>query len=241
MSLWPVISSWTHQWTGQWWWTVHGLHQGELPSVVVILHGLDHTTRAHWYWLSWGLEMLGTISVGHQSLPVTHSTSLDQWEGTPPFWVDKEHCLQLFSSYRFFTSVSVHTVNITTSGSPVAGQMYTLLCTGTLVGNSSLIPMVTLRNSTRVVTSGNGITVSNGNLTFNPLHTSHGGQYNCQSVVTSVNASTIMATTNVIVQSKSPYCGHMSAIITLLLSPYTYHIHPPKSSSSNWKQCHPNL
>ena len=135
----------------------------------------------------------------------------------------------------------MHTVNITTSGTPVAGQMYTLTCTGALVGNSSLIPVVTWWNSTGVITSGNGITVSNGNLTFNPLHTSHGGLYTCQSVVTSVNTSTIMATTNVIVQSKPPYCEHTSAIITLLPSPYTYHIHPPQSSSSNWKQCHPDL
>ena len=135
----------------------------------------------------------------------------------------------------------MHTVNFSTSGSPVAGQMYTLTCTGRIVGDTSLTPVVKWSNTSGVVTSGNGITVSNGNLTFNPLNTSHGGQYICQSVVTLVNTSTVMADTYVIVQSKSPYCVHTSAIIALLPSPYTYHIHPLQSSSSNWKQYHPDL
>ena len=98
--------------------------------------------------------------------------------------------------------VSVHTVNITTSGSPVAGQMYTLICNGTLVGNTSLTPVVTWRNSTGVVTNGNDITVSNGILTFNPLHTSHGGQYTCQSTLSSPLSSTTTALMSVTVLSK---------------------------------------
>ena len=99
-------------------------------------------------------------------------------------------------------SVSVHTVNITTSGSPMAGQMYTLICNGTLVGNTSLTPVVTWWNSTGVVTSGNGITVSNGNLTFNPLRTSHGGEYVCQSTLSSPFSSITTALMNVTVLSK---------------------------------------
>ena len=102
-------------------------------------------------------------------------------------------------------SVVLHTVNITTSGSPVAGQMYTLICNGTLVGNTSLTPVVTWRNSTGVVTSGNGITVSNGILTFNPLRTSHGGQYTCQFTLGTLN-STITSSTLLTVQSNCTFC-----------------------------------
>ena len=85
----------------------------------------------------------------------------------------------------------------------MAGQIYSLNCGTSLFGNTSLIPVVTWRNSAGVVTNGSGITVSNGVLTFNPLRTSHGGQYTCQSVVTSLSISTASAITNVIVQSKS--------------------------------------
>ena len=106
----------------------------------------------------------------------------------------------LFKHYVIF-SVSVHTINISTSGSPVAGQMYTLTCTGRIVGDTSLIPVVTWRNSNGVVTNGNDITVSNGVLTFNPLHTSHGGQYTCQSTLSSP-ISSMTATINITVQSK---------------------------------------
>ena len=62
-----------------------------------------------------------------------------------------------------------------------------------VVGNTSLTPGVTWWNSNGVVTSGNGITVSNGNLTFNPLRTSHGGQYVCQSTLSSPFSSTTTA------------------------------------------------
>ncbi|KAL5486424.1 hypothetical protein EMCRGX_G018896 [Ephydatia muelleri] len=108
--------------------------------------------------------------------------------------------------------VSVHSASITTSGSPVAGQVYTLNCSTSLFGNTSLIPVATWRNSTGVVTNGSGITVSNGVLTFNPLHTSHGGQYTCQSVVTSLNISTASAITNVIVQIPTPAVSIIAAI-----------------------------
>ena len=101
----------------------------------------------------------------------------------------------------------------------MAGQMYTLICNGTLVGNTSLTPVVTWRNSTGVVASGNDITVSNGILTFNSLRISHGGQYTCQSVVTSVNTSTATANTNVIVQSKTSLINNHISVIIQLSSP----------------------
>ena len=107
----------------------------------------------------------------------------------------------LLLSLYILPSVSVHTVKITTSGSPVAGQMYTLICNGTLVGSTSLTPVVTWRNSTGVVTSGNSIIVSNGNLKFNPLHTSIGGQYTCQSTVNYLPSSTTTALMSIFVQS----------------------------------------
>ena len=114
-----------------------------------------------------------------------------------------------FFSYYHFTSVSVHTVNISTSGSPVAGQMYTLTCTGRIVGNTSLTPVVTWSNSNGVVTSGNDITVSNGNLTFKPLHTSHGGRYICQSTLGLPLNSTAVTVMNIIVQSKHIKAEHV--------------------------------
>ncbi|KAL5486438.1 hypothetical protein EMCRGX_G018913 [Ephydatia muelleri] len=108
--------------------------------------------------------------------------------------------------------VSVHSASITISGSPVAGQIFSLNCGTSLFGNTSLIPVVTWRNSTGVVTNGSGITVSNGVLTFNPLRTSHGGQYTCQSVVTSLSISTASAITNVIVQIPTPAVSIIAAI-----------------------------
>ena len=83
----------------------------------------------------------------------------------------------------------------------MAGQMYTLTCTGRIVGDTSLTPVVAWNNSNGVVTNGNDITVSNGVLTFNPLHTSHGEQYTCQSTLSSPISSTT-ATMNITVQSK---------------------------------------
>ena len=89
----------------------------------------------------------------------------------------------------------------------MAGQIYTLICTGKVVGVTSLNSVVTWSNSNGVVTSDNYTIVSNGNLVFNPLHTSHGGQYTCRSMQISPFSSTAIATTNVIVKSKHlPYC-----------------------------------
>ena len=100
--------------------------------------------------------------------------------------------------------VSIHDITITPLSTPlVAGQSYTLYCNGTVLGNTSLTPVVTWRNSTGVVTSGNGITVSNGILTFNPLHTSHGGQYTCQSALNYPVISIISSMIDVAVRSMS--------------------------------------
>ena len=148
-----------------------------------------------------------------------------------------------FFSYYHFISVSVHTVNISTSGSPVAGQMYTLTCTRRIVGNTSLTPVVTWSNSNGVVTSGNGITVSNGNLTFNPLHTSHGGQYICQSTL----SRSITSMMNIIVKSMTSrlaiiYSGH--SMLTPFPSPSSHchhHLHTHHYLILCWYTTQPHL
>ena len=55
-------------------------------------------------------------------------------------------------------------------GNPVAGQVYTLQC-----GN---VNATWKYNGTDVTNDANTF-ISNGNLTFKPLLTSHGGNYSC--------------------------------------------------------------
>ena len=115
-------------------------------------------------------------------------------------------------AYSSTSSVSALLVTITATGSPSAGQIYTLTCVGSLVGNTSIIPVVTWYNSTGGIPRGNGVTVSDGNLTFNPLHTSNGGQYTCLSTISSPLNSTAVSVMNIIVQSK-----HINAAELLVL------------------------
>ena len=68
-------------------------------------------------------------------------------------------------------------VTITDSGMSTAGQMYTLTCSVDVPGTPSIQWQY---SNGSVVTNGGGITVSAGVLTFNPLLTSHGGEYTCQ-------------------------------------------------------------
>ena len=68
-------------------------------------------------------------------------------------------------------------VTITASGISTAGEEYTLTCSVDVPGTPSIQWQY---SNGSVVTSGDGITVSAGVLTFNPLRTSHGGQYPCQ-------------------------------------------------------------
>ena len=114
-------------------------------------------------------------------------------------------------AYSSTSSVSAQLVTITATGSPSAGQIYTLTCVGSLVGNTSIIPVVTWYNSTGGVPSGNGVTISGGNLTFNLLRTSNGGQYTCLSTLSSPVNSTAVSVMNIIVQSK-----HINAELLIL-------------------------
>ena len=113
-------------------------------------------------------------------------------------------CHVLINKSWLLPPVSIHDVTITPLSTPlVAGQSYTLYCNGTVLGNTSLTPVVTWNNSNGVITSGNDITVSNGILTFNPLHTSHGGQYTCQSALNYPVISIISSMIDIAVRSMS--------------------------------------
>ena len=111
-----------------------------------------------------------------------------------------------------FSTELLHNVTITSSGAPISGGTYNLTCTveanvqptvqwlyssnGTAVTNGSNITVGTERTtgSTTILT-----------LSFNPLSTSHGGQYTCQSTIDSP-ASTVFATRNVTVQGEFYGC-----------------------------------
>lgn len=70
-------------------------------------------------------------------------------------------------------------VQIIPAGSPVAGQMFQLICSEMIIeGNPS-----TTMNLRWNITSGifgSNILLTGGNITFNPLLTSNGGQYICE-------------------------------------------------------------
>ena len=97
--------------------------------------------------------------------------------------------------------MSVHTINISTLGNPVVGQTYSLICSGRIFGNISLLPLVYWRNRTGGALKGNNLIITNGNLTFFGLKAYNGGQYMCLSILISSN-STAMLQANVTVHSE---------------------------------------
>ena len=97
---------------------------------------------------------------------------------------------------------------ITSSGVPISGETYNLTCTV----ESNVPPTVQWLYSSNgnEVTNGSGITMGTQRttgstttltLSFNPLHTYHGGQYTCRSK-TDTPPSTVNATRNVTVQGE---------------------------------------
>ena len=108
-------------------------------------------------------------------------------------------------------------------GVPTAEETYNLTCTveanvpptvqwlyssnGTVVTNVSDITVGIQR------TTGSTTTLT---LSFNPLHTSHGGQYTCQST-TDTPPSTVNATRNVTVHGECKYVGHLMHRGSILL------------------------
>ena len=82
----------------------------------------------------------------------------------------------LCTPYVFLLELFDVTITVT-SGMSTAGQMYTLTCSVDVPGTPSIQWQYSNGSD---VTIGDGITVSEGVLTFNPLRTSHGGGYTCQ-------------------------------------------------------------
>ncbi|KAL5486725.1 hypothetical protein EMCRGX_G019242 [Ephydatia muelleri] len=82
---------------------------------------------------------------------------------------------------------------VTTSsyGSTIAGSVYSLVCTVKVVDGLVVVPDVVWMKDGRVLVNGTNTTLtrtvlggnSNLNLTFNPLLTSHGGQYTCVATI----------------------------------------------------------
>ena len=106
--------------------------------------------------------------------------------------------LHICIPYPFVFLLEPFNVTITDSGISTAGQMYTLTCSVIVPGTPSIQWQYSNGSD---VTTGDGITVSAGVLTFNPLRTSHGGEYTCQA--TAETPSVVRtAMWNVTVQSK---------------------------------------
>ena len=100
--------------------------------------------------------------------------------------------------YPFVFLLESFNVTISASGISTAGQMYALTCSVDVPGTSSIQWQ---DSNGSEVTSGDGITVSVGVLTFNPLRTSHGGGYTCQATAETTSVVRT-AMWNVTVQSK---------------------------------------
>ena len=107
-------------------------------------------------------------------------------------------------------------VTIHGSGNTTAGEMYTLSCTATVVEDLVVVPILQWKYSNgSVVNSGSSFTLSamitsgnatTYNLTFNPLRTSHGGEYTCRAIINissiSISGLSSSQSSEVVVQSK---------------------------------------
>ena len=79
-----------------------------------------------------------------------------------------------------------------TSGSSIAGSVYSLVCTVKVVDGLVVVPDVMWMKDGRVLVNGTNTTLmtrttsganSTLNLTYNLLRTSHGGQYTCNTTI----------------------------------------------------------
>ena len=114
----------------------------------------------------------------------------------------------VWSTY-VFTIELLHNITITRSGAPISGETYNLTCT-VEANVQPTVQWLYSSNGTAVVTNESGITVGTQKntgstttltLSFNPLSTSHGGQYTCQSRI-DTPLSTVFATRNATVQGE---------------------------------------
>ena len=108
----------------------------------------------------------------------------------------------------FSYSAEQYDISISTTGVPTAGEEYALTCRVNVSAGTPSIQWQ-YRNGNVVATGGDitvgsqetsGTTVTTLTLTFNPLLTSHGGEYICRSVVQETVERTAME--NVTVQSE---------------------------------------
>ena len=111
----------------------------------------------------------------------------------------------------FSYPVEQYDISISATGVPTAGEEYNLTCSVIVSAGTPTIQWQYSNGSN--VTTGGDITVGSQEtsgsvttltLTFNPLHTSHGGEYICRSVVQETVERTAME--NVTVQSESVNC-----------------------------------
>ena len=104
-------------------------------------------------------------------------------------------------------------VTITPNGSTTAGDVYTLTCNATVVENLAVEPDIQWLYTNGTTVGGTNITVGavrmmgnrfTRNLTFFPLHTSHGRQYMCRTSVhiQAIFLSGINSESTIDVQSK---------------------------------------
>ena len=101
---------------------------------------------------------------------------------------------------------------VITEGNPTAGELVTYKCHVSIVENiTGVLSVVWIAPNGDIISSGNSTieSYSTANATtldlmFNPLLTSHSGQYKCQGLLTSQqlnNPSNAVVTQDVIVQS----------------------------------------
>ena len=83
-------------------------------------------------------------------------------------------------------------VMVTSKGDPTAGNTYTLVCQVSVVEGLVVNPVVEWLDSNGTAVSGVNLSVgepniegsvATRNLTFSPLHTSHGGNYTCRASI----------------------------------------------------------
>ena len=110
-----------------------------------------------------------------------------------------------------FSTELLHNVTITSSGILISGETYNLTCT-VEANVPQTVQWLYSSNRSEVTSSGN-ITVETEKttnsttiltLSFNPLSSSHGGQYTCQSKI-NAPPSTVNATRNITVQGWCMY------------------------------------
>ena len=77
-------------------------------------------------------------------------------------------------------------VTISPSGSPTAGETYSLQCSVTVSGTSDVVSYQWLlgpSNNRQTLNNDSSITVNSNMIQFPTLRTSHGGMYTCQVTV----------------------------------------------------------